>query len=375
MFRLISAVLFSLALALPSAAAGIDETLREVEDLRGLKFRKPVRQKTISRAELTPFLQKEMERDLPVRPDEFIEILRALGFLTDEKEPMKRLLALYEAQVLAFYDPRTGIYYSLDAPPKGVSAEMLPTDAIAVHELVHALQDQHFEAGKRMLERRENWDASMAYQALIEGEATLVMMKSLFEGLGVDFDEATKNANFATLLASATAMSGVPADAPKYFVDSMSFPYFAGLQYVLEAYRAGGWEAVNSLHRNPPRSTEEVLHPGTSSGGAAKRAKSPGAILSTTVGEFHWKYLLGEQAAEGWGSDQVDVFRTGRQWTVVGTTAWDSVKDAEEFATALRTKLDGKEAAAFNATGTTVRFGWGADRARIAKAAGKQASR
>ena len=45
---------------------------------------------------------------------------------------------------------------------------------INVHELTHALQDQHFHIGERDLALRDDTDANLAYHAVIEGEASLV---------------------------------------------------------------------------------------------------------------------------------------------------------------------------------------------------------
>ena len=34
-----------------------------------------------------------------------------------------------------------------------------------------------------------------------------------------------------------------------------------GLQFTAARYQVGGWASVNRAHRQPPRTTEQVLHP------------------------------------------------------------------------------------------------------------------
>jgi hypothetical protein len=90
-------------------------------------------------------------------------------------------------------------------------------------------------------------------------------------------------------------------------------------------------------------------------------------LLVTTLGEFHWKFLLDEEAADGWASDRVEV-RKGKdaELTVLGESVWDTEKDAVEFSTALRRKLETEGAAAeVILTGANVRFAYGADAAAV----------
>ena len=49
--------------------------------------------------------------------------------------------------------------------------------------------------------------------------------------------------------------------APAVIRQSMLFPYEQGLRFVRTLYAQGGWDAVNDAYRDPPRSTEQLLHP------------------------------------------------------------------------------------------------------------------
>ncbi len=371
MFRhLAIALLVSIAAQIAPLEAA-SEPEQTVERVRGLKFDRPVIRKSIARSDLRVFLQKQLDADLPYSPEEYIDILRALHLLDEVEDPMGRLFSLYEAQALAFYDPRTHTYYSMDAPP-GEDGSSVPEDAVEIHELAHALQDQRFGIGAKLEAVRLNWDAAMAYQALLEGEATLVMMASLYEGFGLDFDSIVRDDSFLTLLtAASTHTVGIPEGTPLYFVESMSFPYIDGLRFVIHAYRTGGWKAVDRLHENPPRSTLEIMNPaiyGSADGrsqieqGTAGSGEA-GPLLVTTLGVFHWKFLLGEQAASGWKSDRVEV-RKGPDGglTVLGEAGWKTSADAAEFVAALREKWKAEGVIGkVSVNGAVVRFGYGPD--------------
>lgn len=349
MFRLF----LTLAL-LFTPAAGAAEPLRRhmdvVERVRELKFSAPVVQKTISREELRTYLADQFARQLPVSLKDYLRILDALELVENREGMLDSLFELYQSQVLAFYDPATDVYYSLDEPPGGLELNEVMAGAVAIHELAHALQDQSFAAGDRLLAMKGNSDAQMAYQAVLEGEALLIMTAALLEQFGQDLDTVIEN---DVLLASLSMMAelnpGIPAGIPPYFVESLKFPYFAGLGLVVSAYRRGGWKAVDALHRDPPVSTEQVLHPDRFLDGAAAlvpskvRPRERRALLAETMGEFGWRFLLGEEAASGWGGDCVEVKEgASDSLTVFVDTTWDTKEDARQFADAYALFLESR---------------------------------
>jgi len=354
-------------------AADLTAEIKTVEALRGIRFLRTVQQKTISRQEFRSFLKTQIDMNLPVPVDDYFSVLRALHLLGDEPEPLKKLFDLYEAQVVAFYDPRTHIYYSLDKPPVLADQSMVPKSAVVVHELMHALQDQHFGAWGIMEKRKLDWDSELAYQAVLEGEATLVMMAAMFDSMDISFDGVIREDSMLQLLSDPKQFQvGIPADAPPYFVSSMIFPYIEGVKFVIQVYRRGGWKAVDSLHRKPPINTEEVLHPELyfARVGSGEPARLPsGGLINTHLGEFHWKYLLDEEAASGWASDDVRVMKgADGKMTVFIDSSWDSEKDAVEFSSAIATLLRKKGAApSVKTRGKRVLVAYGQDRNAVRK--------
>lgn len=352
----------------------IASEMEQVTKIRGVEFRGKVDQKTITRAQFRDFLKVQINENLPLPIDEYFEVLRSLYLLGDERDPLKKLFDLYEAQVLAFYDARTHIYYSLDKPPAAMEKTPVPESAVVIHELMHALQDQRFNAWQTMEKRKLDWDSSLAYQAVLEGEATLVMMAGLFQSMGLDLDTVVRDDTVLQLLADPSQFrTGVPEDAPPYFVDSMIFPYVEGLKFVIQAYRRGGWPAVDALHEKPPMSTEEVLHPEIYFGRPTKttstKAVASSALIETPLGEFHWKFLLDPEAAKGWESDKVRVVRglDGNRTVFIDST-WDSEKDAKEFSDAINGFLTKRDAEpSVRTRGRRVLVAFGKDQKAIRK--------
>ncbi len=238
-------------------------------------------------------------------------------------------------------------------------------EAVAVHELTHALQDQKFGAGARLRALENDWDAQLAYHSVLEGEATFVMLAALLGRMGVSLDQITATDDVVSAIATMGTMNpGFPEDAPPYFVESLKFPYLKGLELVVEMYRRDGWAGVDRLHRSPPRSTEEVMDPELYLARAeslpAARCAEPKAILATTLGAFHWSFLLGDEAGGGWASDCVRVSRRPKGMQIEGSSRWDTEADAAQFAAALEEFLGAKSVRGtrVDRKGTGVSFRW-----------------
>lgn len=338
---------FPLILTLVLAFAGCAEArslepgMKAVEKIRGRKFVHDVKNVTIDRADLKKHLHEQMLKGTPYSLDDWGTILRSLQ-LVDEppSEILPKLLSLYESQVLAFYDPHSHTYYSIKQLPnlpkeaaKLVDPEMLE-ETVMVHELTHALQDQHFSLAAKERALMRDTDANLAYHAVLEGEGVLVMMVHMLNKMGVSIDDVLKDeAMVATLANAAQADSMIDPSTPKYFGEMLKFPYIEGLKFVVAAYRRGGWKELDRVHANPPRSTREILHPEEYFAGSFKAepfdsTKPAGNVIAVEhLGEFHWRFLAGD--ATGWKNDRVIIFRDG---TVRAETKWDTPEHAAKFA-------------------------------------------
>src|SRR5207237_594607 len=117
-------------------------------------------------------------------------------------------------------------------------------------------------------------------------------------------------------MSTASAAMAETSGTPRYFVESLAFPYTAGLKFVVTGYRKGGWAEVNRIYSSPPKSTREIIHPDEYFAGKrtsnAFDGKPPLAIdghLLTVehLGEFHWGFMVGADHARGWKGDRVTI--------------------------------------------------------------------
>ena len=340
-----SRLLLIFLLASCAQASPLTPSMKAVEEIRGRKFAHDVRNVTIDRADLSKHLRKQMEALTPYSLEDWGTMLRALQLVDSaNKDLVPQLLSLYEAQVLAFYDPQTHTYYSIKQLPKlpeGAAKLADPKtieETVMVHELVHALQDQHFKLSEREKQLITDTDGNMAYHAVLEGEAVLVMLAHMLQKNNVDFSEVIKDDAMLGMISSAAqAEQMIDPATPKYFAEMLKFPYLEGLKFVVAAYRRGGWKELDRVHANPPRTTREILHPEEYFAGTVKpepfdaKKKPADAISAEHLGEFHWRFLVGAENARGWVNDRAYVTPAGK---VDVETKWESEESATKFADA-----------------------------------------
>ena len=329
-------------LVAPAAfAQDLDSAARDVERLRGITFLHPVAQKSIDRSELRDVLRREIAKSLPYSPEDYVTVLRALQLIDpDQHATIDRMLDLYESQVLAFYDPVSHTYFAIRQLPavlNAVAGAETLKQSVVVHELTHALQDQRFDASVRDLALQRDADGQLAYHALLEGEASVVMLAWLLEKMGQPFEQAIRNDAMLNMMSSTAAEQTIAPGTPRYFIESLKFPYAEGMKLVAAAYRRGGWKEVDRVHGSPPRSTREVIHPDEyfarlDRGDVAPpsfdpQRPTPDTLTVEHLGEFHWRFLVGANAT-GWVNDRVTIRCDG---LVHVQTWWENADRAAAF--------------------------------------------
>lgn len=149
---------------------------QQLESLRNLKFKKPVPFEKQTLDDFEKFVRKEIREQIP--PEQFASMmkgLRRLGMVTRDFELDDEMVKALLSQAAAYYDPDTERFYVL-----GAGLPAMVQNTIYAHELVHALQDQHFDLNKKMEAftpkpgQIRNDDAALALRYLVEGEATYV---------------------------------------------------------------------------------------------------------------------------------------------------------------------------------------------------------
>jgi uncharacterized iron-regulated protein len=168
---------------------------------------------------------------------------------------------------------------------------------VLVHEMVHALQDQHFKLDK-LHDRVLDDDASLAKAALIEGDATYTMIELLKK------DQPR-----------VAAMLDAPLEKAKDV--QRAFVYAQGARYVKALKERGGWKAVNDRYRFPPDATASILHPEGVSTIDLGPGKVRGELALLQMFAAHAETApLASAAAAGWKGDRIVESDGATAWVV-----------------------------------------------------------
>ncbi len=352
---------------LPAAVAAAQKA---VEKVRGVPFRSPVASALLPEKQLGSVLEAKLIEDLPTSFEMYAASLVAVGLIDPVPGLRKRIANLYTRQVVGFYDPAEKKFYIVperagsSAPDPagdlGMDAARLVEESLLAHELTHALQDQRLDLDRRMAALRENSDALLALESLLEGEATVVMAEVLLDRippesrdlLGKDvLGEMVSN----LALVGAGAVDGADG-VPDFFVKELLFPYTAGTSWVRRK-RGAGWAGIEEAYRHPPETTAEILHPDRKTSRTRlapsdrpSRTEIPAKgrfIYNDSLGEWELLQLLdrsgaGDGAAEiaaAWQDDRILFFeRSGSPSPGIGF-CWrircSSPADAARLAAAL----------------------------------------
>ena len=336
---------------LPSAlAAQVDELIAVTESLRGQRFLNPPVIEVLSPDEVTERRRQGLEEDLDrqeLLPEAALFAL--FGILPDDADLYDFYTEFFSVGTLAYYDLEE---QRLLVPLVGDELNEYEK-WILVHELTHALMDQHNPEVADAYESASedgDFDEVGALLGLLEGEAVLIQSLYL-EGLPA--------AQRAEVVALANERSNPTfGSAPAFFRDLMRFPYTAGSLLTVDLYRRGGVDAISQAFARPPETTEQVLHPDRYvEFEPAIETVEFGLVLEGLVldgyevteegtwGERGWRVLLDHhlsasvaaEAADGWGGDHYQILwhsENGEVAFVVRYVA-DSFGDASEIAGAV----------------------------------------
>ena len=309
-----------------------------VAEIGGVAFRAPVPLNYLDSAGLEGYLRELVEVEYPREQAEAdARTLIAFDMLepgTDLRVVRTRLLL---DNVVGFYDDRPG-HKRLFAVTD--TQRLTPTNRIVmVHELRHALQDQYADLHGILPKSIGDFDdRRIAFMSVLEGDATLVMVRYLQELFP-----------FGDALTDATLPVPPIEGAPPVLRDQLVRPYVDGLALARTFYERGGWAALRDAWSRPPRSTEQVLHPEKLFAGEQPQEVaipwSPlgGRVLAEGVlGEMLAGTLLGGDglATAGWGGDLYRSWDLGGGTLLVWRAAWDTPSDEAEFREALRVRFE-----------------------------------
>jgi len=285
-------------------------------------------------------------------------------------------IALREANRAA----TTGGFYNFEEDRIVVVSDspdsLLIDEEVLAHEVGHAVQDQRFNLSRF---NRTTSDRDVGTQGLIEGDVDRVeyqYLQACEEGL---WDEPCLQQEFGD-----GDGPGEPASWALYFGSFQ--PYSDGPTFIEHVYEEGGWEAVNAVYDDPPRSSTEVIEPDRygefepenitvpdrSDGEWERLTFDDGpdydvvgqAGLTATFMQVPYEtrnaddiiirpesFLnLGPEGevdefdpleydhpqTDGWRNDRLYAYRNGNETGVVWKLAWADSAEADQFATAYR---------------------------------------
>lgn len=327
-----------------------DSILKEVSALRGLPAKNPIKSGFKSRKELQEIVVRDLDEETsPSELKSQQRLLIRLGLIPRAYDLREETVKLLCEQIGGFYDPRTGEFYLVDW------LELEEQKPVMAHELMHAVQDQNFDLKRFDKFPKDKGDQELAIQALIEGEATIVMFNYLFKERGVDITKMPVPISSLLELANNGDDERFPilAKTPRAIRETLEFPYINGAAFVQQFVQKTSWDKLADLYKSELiESTEQILHPEK----AIQRehpieVKIPDSISELgagwrrsdidTQGEYGYYQSLVEflgkdkaqKASAGWGGDQYAFYdRADNDNNIlVQFSTWDTEKDAEEF--------------------------------------------
>lgn len=338
------------ATAAPAEPSELDRAVTELQDFvsrtRGLPFKAPVKATILDD---DAFNAKLMDSGVIDRAE--IEkqagILRALGLL-DTSEDLEAAVSGVPSGVLGFYH-----YVNKELVVRGTEVNAA-VKRVLVHELTHALDDQHFTLYRpALLGDNEGLDA---FRSLAEGSAERVEHAYL-DSLSTDDRAAAE--------AAPVLVEDALQRVPRVVQLAVAFPYVMGSRFVDGLWAYKGQAALDDAFRNPPTTTEHILVPQTYlAGHGAAAINDPPAdgpvIDKGTLGQLGLLLLLSGNltdgtlapAAAGWEGDRYVAWKDGARTCVRARFHMGSPWEAELLALALEVWASDGRSAVVEAPGT-----------------------
>ncbi len=353
-----------------------DDMVQRVARLRGLEPKAAIPKQVETREEIAAFLRDTVRQEYdPADLQNEGRVLKKLGLVPADMDYVDFTLKLLTEQISGYYDPDRKKFFI---------AGWLPLDQqkpVMVHELTHALQDQHFDLNSIMKQDRkaQNDDRVLAHQAIMEGDGMAVMLNYLLEPAGRNFAQIP---DLVFVMRSQfwgmESQFEVFRSAPMYMKETLLFPYGYGGAFLQKVWaKDPSWSAVNKIYSDLPSSTEQIIHPekyleqrdnpkpvtmedpSTTLGGNWKQT------YKNTLGEFSLSLVLKQsipeeqarRAASGWGGDEIRLVSDGPHDGLFGMTTWDTPEDAEKFFSAMGAWLQARHPKAKKMNETEYGFG------------------
>jgi hypothetical protein len=325
------------------AQAAVDAALRHMATLRGLEPQGTVKARHLDARQLVGEVEASLDRHVPPRAVQgTAELLFGLGTVPQDFDYRGSLLSLMGSELAGLYDPeRKTMFLRADLEEGALEATLQ-------HELVHALQDQHYGLARVLEWREDSTDELSALSALAEGDATSAMLDALLAGAGqraYEISSELMDAQMRLMTGSAPESAGVPSILKR----SLIAPYLDGLRFVNDVRREDDWSGVDKVWSRPPATTEQLLHLDKY---AAAEPAIPVELPPPPEQHGPWEAsfhdVWGEQSlrlvfeewmpsrtaatqAAGWGGDRIVLYSSGPLQAVLWHVVADTTQAAERI--------------------------------------------
>jgi len=237
----------------------VNRLLGQISEITGLKLKHPVPMSTLTKDEWRRWVDervKEEAKPEEIRTEE--QAMKMFGFLPPDFDLRAATVDLMTEQAAAVYDEKKKrMIFVQGAAPQEME------EAVLVHELSHALADQHFDM-RRFLEKGPRSDESeSARMAVVEGQAMWIMIEAMLNrsGQSLTKDPGVLNAMLPAMGKLAASQYPVFEKSPLYMKESLLFPYSAGLAFQQAVIEKLGRDGIAAVLRDPPKNTRQILHP------------------------------------------------------------------------------------------------------------------
>jgi hypothetical protein len=333
--------------------AEVDRLVSQVTAARHLPFHRTLQARPVPRDAAEAQIAAALAaRIASVGAEE--RILKRLGLIAGAADYTKLWAAGPTSTPVATYDPST---------QRLLVPDFLPLDSqrvALIHEIAHAVVDQRFDLRQFLTPPPPSpleGDATRARLALVEGDATLTALEVV--------DPTGAFLRPSALSALADRLRAAASDGrPPWLAEVGRFVHVDGLLFVAAVRARQPWSAVDMLWRDPPESSEQVLHREKYEACEPPIAV-PASVLpalpgfdrptgNDVMGELVVRAWLATalepdvaaRAAAGWGGDRIGIYAAPTTPTTVRPdggaeivvqppliwlTVWDDAGEADDF--------------------------------------------
>jgi hypothetical protein len=213
---------------------------------------------------------------------------------------------------------------------------------ILVHEMRHAVQDEHYNLKEILGTYSDYDDRKLARLSAVEGDAAFISVQ--FSGFNAGLLSSTFDSD-PLISFSPIGNTAQLYKSPEIIKQQLIMPYIYGLRFVTTVFQKKKWKGLKRVLSSPPDSTEQVLHPDK----FLKQEKpdevdikyKPGKYPlyhSGVIGEHYLNVLLMDKKqsgyvdyALGWGGDTYKIYGNAASYFMIWKSVWDKEKYCSSF--------------------------------------------